>query len=357
MQKKYTVAGMMSGTSLDGLDLTCCEFEFEAGKWIYSILAADTFPYSAEWKAKLADLENQSALAYAQANADLGELMGTRLKEFLATNKLEVDFAASHGHTVFHQPEKKLTTQIGSGAAIAAASGTTTICDFRTLDVALGGQGAPLVPIGDELLFAQYDACLNLGGIANVSFQKDGKMIAGDTSACNMILNHLAGKKGLEYDDKGLLARSGTLENALFDQLNALPYFQEPFPKSLGKEWVLEHIFPLMENSTSPLANLACTFVHHIAFQLSEAFSKAGFDGKNLIATGGGTFNEFLVEKLQTYNPNIKVELPDPQTINYKEALIFAFLGVLRWRNETNCLSSVTGASHDNCGGAIYWAK
>jgi anhydro-N-acetylmuramic acid kinase len=341
----------MSGTSLDGLDLAYCHFEFPDDKWKYKITKGQTISYSEEWQNRLRNVEKGSARELAQTDRDYGHLIGKLTKSFIAENDFHPDFIASHGHTIFHQPENRLTLQIGHGSAIAAETGFPVICDFRSVDVALGGQGAPLVPIGDRLLFADYDYCLNLGGIANISNENCGRRIAFDICPANMVLNTLANEKGMPYDANGDLARSGTVNEKLLQRLNTLDYYEKNPPKSLGKEWVMSEFFPLLKGSPIPLADKLRTVAEHISFQVSMSIPPKS-KGKMLI-TGGGAFNTFLVEKIRE-KCRAEIIIPDPDTVNYKEALIFAFLGVLRWRNEVNCLRSYTGASHDNTGGAIY---
>lgn len=342
----------MSGTSLDGLDIAYCQFERSGTKWSFRIHCAETVPYSEEWRTRLSNLEKGSALDLATTDTEYGHLAGSLTRTFIDKHNIFPDFIASHGHTVFHQPEKRITWQIGKGSSIAAETGLPVVCDFRSLDVALGGQGAPLVPIGDRLLFGEYDYCLNLGGFANISHEKDGERIAYDICPVNIVLNHLAGKTGKAFDPSGQMARSGDLSPALFDELNRLSYYGKLPPKSLGKEWVLSHIFPVLENAPIQINDQMNTFCEHIAAQVAKSTAGQG-KGKMLI-TGGGAFNGYLVERIKELSGN-EIILPDENTINFKEALIFAFLGVLRWREETNCLRSVTGAGKDTSGGAIYF--
>ena len=342
----------MSGTSLDGLDIALCEFKNEKGKWSYTITKAETLEYSAERRTELNSLLYATAEQLACADMDFGYYIGKVAKAFLKENNLEADFISSHGHTIFHQPAKGFTYQIGSGAAITAASSLPVVSDFRSVDVGLGGQGAPLVPIGDQLLFNEFDFCLNLGGIANISFNKGGKRIAFDCCPVNIVLNELAKEKGLEYDKDGLLARKGTVNKELLDQLNALDYYKQPFPKSLGKEWIDKEVFPIINSfPTSTTEDKLATVCTHIAQQLGSITS--GKKGK-LLATGGGAFNSFLIEKIKEASPTVTVVVPEKNIVAFKEALVFAFLGILRVRNEVNCLSSVTGALSDSIGGALY---
>ena len=349
--EKYQVIGLMSGTSLDGLDIAYCEFSLYNHRWSYNIECAETKPYPDRWTRILSTLESGSALDFVTADIEYGHLMGKHTREFIAKNYLFPDFIASHGHTIFHQPEKRITSQIGRGSAIAAETGLPVICDFRSLDVALGGQGAPLVPIGDALLFDEFDFCLNLGGFANISCQIANERIAYDVCPANLVMNQLASEAGYEFDRGGKLAATGTINQPLLETLNGLPYYQMESPKSLGKEWVVQYLLPLLITSEQSPTDLLATFCEHIAIQVAAA-SAMKKEAKMLV-TGGGAFNDFLIQRIRHYAAP-EIIIPDNHTINFKEALIFAFLGVLRWRNETNCLRSVTGASKDSSGGAIY---
>jgi anhydro-N-acetylmuramic acid kinase len=348
---KYKLIGLMSGTSLDGLDIAFCTFSFSAGKWDFSIDAAETIPYSVQWKSRLASIHNASALDLALTHVDYGHLLGKLSRKFIRKHKVEPDFISSHGHTIFHQPSMGLTLQIGHGAAIAAETGIPVISDFRAMDVALGGQGAPLVPIGDMLLFSGYDLCLNLGGIANISFTEKGKRLAYDICPVNQVLNRLAAELKMEYDKDGKLACSGKVNESLLKKLNSLPFFIQKPPKSLGREWISDVVFPLLSGFSIPVKDKLSTFCEHIAMQIALSTAKKP-EGRMLV-TGGGALNKFLVNRIKDHVKH-RIVIPDPVIINFKEALVFAFLGVLRYREETNCLSSVTGASHDNTGGMIF---
>lgn len=345
----YTI-GLMSGTSLDGLDIAYCRFDY-SDKWNFELLASHTYPYPDEWKEILSRLEQKSAWEYAKANVELGHYFGRKVNEFKQHYGVELlDFISSHGHTIFHRPHIGITTQIGDIDSIAAETGHLVVGNFRTFDVALGGQGAPLVPIGDRLLFADYDACLNLGGFSNISFKKNDKRIAFDISPCNMILNLLANKMGMEYDRNGQTAQSGTIIEDLLLQLNALEYYSRKTPKSLGKEWLVEELLPLIP-SHCPTADLLRTLTEHISYQIAKVINDEKLN--DVMITGGGALNSFLIECISRQCPDTKVVIPSKEVINYKEAIIFAFLGVLRIKGINNCLSSVTGADIDNCGGNI----
>jgi anhydro-N-acetylmuramic acid kinase len=348
---KYHVIGLMSGTSTDGLDLAFCSFSLENGKWAYEILQAETMPYSDEWTHRLKNLPGSSAVEFARTDHEYGHLLGQCTREFILKHRINADFIASHGHTIFHQPSSGFTSQIGNGAAIKAETGLTVICDFRSGDVALGGQGAPLVPAGDRLLFSGFDYCLNLGGFANISFEHQGDRVAFDICPVNIVLNYLSGRLGKLYDDGGRMASSGTPDPDLLEKLDSLRYYSQRWPKSLGREWVEQEIMPVLELSSLTTNDLLSTFCHHISRQVS-AVTKPG-EGLRLLATGGGAHNEFLISLIrQKITP--EVFLPDPLTIDFKEALIFAFLGVLRIRNESNSMSTVTGAKKSASHGAIY---
>ena len=349
----YNVIGLMSGTSLDGLDIAYCRFHKTKERWNYEIVAADTCPYTDEGRKRLSTLEKSNAWEYVKTNVDLGHYFGKRVVAFMTQHDIQhtnIDFIASHGHTIFHQPESGVTTQIAEPNAIASETRIPVVADFRTLDVSLGGQGAPLVPIGDSLLFGDYDSCLNLGGIANISFLENGKRVAFDISPCNMILNYLAQKTNMPYDKGGTMAKSGKPYFNLLEKLNRLEYYSLPHPKSLGKEWFMGNFKQLFDNTNADLHDLLATAVEHISFQIAKTFNDNAI--RNSLVTGGGAFNYFLIENIRKKTDCI-ITIPHSIVVNYKEALVFAFLGVLRMRGESNCLSSVTGARYSNCGGIV----
>ena len=355
MKNEWDGIGIMSGTSLDGIDLAWCHFtRREDGKWDYRIERAVTVPYGDELRNRLgnATLPLFSALEYAKLNNEVGEAIADAVNRWLGDGP-KPDFIASHGHTIFHQPEIGLTTQIGNGAVIAARTGIPTVCDFRTTDVALGGQGAPLVPIGDELLFGDYDACLNLGGIANISYRTNGQRIAYDICPCNMALNPIANRNNMPYDNHGEFAASGHICPELLHELNNLEYYRRKSPKSLGKEWY-ENCFSAALihylNRTSD-ADMARTVVEHIALQIGANVPESA---QTMLVTGGGAHHSFLIQQIQNQKDTLTVVVPDDLIVDYKEALIFSFLGLLRLTGDINCLRSVTGAREDCCGGCVY---
>jgi anhydro-N-acetylmuramic acid kinase len=349
--KEYNVIGLMSGTSLDGVDIAHCRFFYNGKKWEYKIISAATIAYDDKWKRRLSDAMNTDALGIIMLHKEYGRYLGDLVKEFVQKNKCSVDFVSSHGHTVFHQPEKKLTLQIGDGSEIAAASGFPVVCDFRSGDVALGGQGAPLVPIGDQLLFSDYDFCLNLGGFANISFEKNNERIAYDICPVNIVMNRYAEILGHSFDRDGKIAASGKVDRKLLHELNTLEYFSQQPPKSLGREWVERNSIPLIEKSDIAIEDKLYTFCEHVALQIAENIKTAA--KSKVLVTGGGAYNVHLISRIRDYSSN-DIIIPDAITVEYKEALIFAFLGVLRMENQINCHASVTGAVRDHSSGAVF---
>lgn len=341
----------MSGTSLDGLDIAYCEFSDNRH---FQLLAAETYCYPASWQERLASLHTASAEEYVRADVELGRLFGERVLQFRENHPGRVDCIASHGHTVFHQPENGFTAQIGDGNAIHAVTGLPVVYDFRRLDVALGGQGAPLVPIGDRLLFGEYDSCINLGGIANISYEVDGRCIAYDIAPCNMALNHLAGRLGLTYDRNGETARRGEIITALLARLETLEYYHIPAPKTLGKEWFEQRFLPYLEPfADRPVENLMRTVTEHIALRLAAALGQCKSPLHKVLVTGGGANNQFLLELLKEKIGSVEIDSVDPRIVDYKEAVIFALLAYLRLTGQVNTLASVTGASRDSIGGVV----
>jgi len=345
----------MSGTSLDGLDIAFCNFKLIDNQWSFDLIASKSVDYDDLLKKRLKDSIRLPALELLLLNNEYGKWLGGQVKAFVKENNITADFVSSHGHTVFHQPDKGLTYQIGSGQHLANKCGLEVVCDFRTKDLALGGQGAPLIPIGDQHLFSDFDFCLNLGGISNISFDHKGERVAYDIGLANMVLNYLTAQKALSYDDNGEIARSGKLCKDLLNQLNDLPYYKQPFPKSTGYEWFCDDVIPIVDTSKHCFEDKLCTCVHHIAFQVAEEVQKYAMGKRHLLVTGGGANNAFLIETLRFYLADqVEVVVPDQSIVNFKEAIVFALMGVLRYRNEVNCLKSVTGASQDSCAGVIF---
>lgn len=345
---RYRALGVMSGSSLDGLDLALCTFTWTGARWHFSIDEARTLPYTPAFQDRLKAVMEGSALELARLDRDLGDHIGRACADLLAGHT--VDVIGSHGHTIYHKPNEGLTLQIGHGARIAAMTGCPTVTDFRTLDVALGGQGAPLVPLGEQYLFPDHRAFLNIGGICNIAIHDKGHVVGYDVCIGNQALDQLAAEGGLPFDRDGALARSGRVAAGLLQQLNELPFHRQPPPRSLGREWFQEQVVPLMTDTSIPLNDRLCTVVEHIASRLGEALESASC---TTLVTGGGAHNGYLLERLR-HHIAAPIEVPDATVVDYKEALIFAFLGVRRLRNESTALASVTGASRDSSGGSLF---
>ncbi|TXD69964.1 anhydro-N-acetylmuramic acid kinase [Aequorivita lipolytica] len=371
-KNNYHIIGVMSGTSLDGIDLAEIRLEVSSAElitsevdglrprslsgaggnnWSFEILAAETVPYSSFWKNELREAINYSEEKLERLDFKYTEKLSEEILKFIKKyNILEVDAICSHGHTILHQPDKGFTYQIGNLPRISKMLGRTVVCNFRVQDVELGGQGAPLVPIGDRLLFSEYDYCLNLGGFANCSFEKNGERIAFDICPANIVLNKYAEKLGQDFDEDGKLAASGNVNEDLLSKLNSLSFYTEKPPKSLGLEWVNSTIFPLLEAAEISSEDILRTFAEHIAVQLANQFS----DNSSVLITGGGAYNSFLIERLKKLT-SVEVIIPFPEIVEYKEALIFGLLGVLKLRDAINCLASVTGASKNHTSGKIFF--
>lgn len=344
--------GLMSGTSLDGVDLIYVKIHLKEYS-NFDILEKATIPYDTKWIDLLKDSINFNDKQLNSLDEEFGKYLGHLISGFVTGKQIEnLDFVASHGHTIFHQPDKGVTLQIGNGQEIANIVNTKVICDFRIQDVQLGGQGAPLVPIGDQLLFSQYEACLNLGGFANVSFEQDHKRIAYDICAVNTVLNQYAQMMGYDYDDNGLMASGGVINSALLEELNALPFYKSGPPKSLGIEWVRNNVIPKIDKCLINHYDVLRTYVEHIAIQISSSLEGI----KNVLITGGGAYNTFLINRIKLYYHG-EIILPEDSIIEYKEALIFSLLGLLKSQNKVNCLQSVTGAKKDHSTGRIFNPK
>jgi anhydro-N-acetylmuramic acid kinase len=348
MQNKVTkIIGIMSGTSLDGLDMALCEFQEENNQVHFKLVASETIKYDAFWKERLQNACHTTAENYFKLHATYGEFIAESINDFLKKNNQTADYIASHGHTVFHQPALGFSTQIGCGATIASKTGIATICDFRSMDVALGGQGAPLVPIGDRDLFSQYDSCLNIGGIANISFTKNNTTQAFDICIANMALNYLCELIGKTFDDGGLMASQGTLNTHVLAQLVDL----KTDHKSLGREWFENHMQPLLDTSAISIEDKLATCVEFCAIHIGNVLNTHSL--KSVFITGGGAYNHFLINQLKKQYAD-KIEIPSDDIIQFKEAIIFAYLGYLKINNKPNALASVTKASRDSSGGCIY---
>ena len=348
-KKEYKVIGVMSGTSLDGIDLAYITFNFET-TWKFKMECCNTIAYSEEWQQTLKNLVSNSSEALQKIDINYTAHLAQVINTFIAENNIQnVDAICSHGHTALHQPENGLTFQIGNLKELATLTNNKVVCDFRVQDVKLGGQGAPLVPIGDQLLFSEYDYCLNLGGFANVSYSENEKRIAYDICPANIVLNKYANKLGFPYDDKGEIAKSGTFLMHLENELRNLPYYKQRPPKSLGLEWVETEIYPKLEAFERREKDVLRTFTEHIASQIAKNFKIKS----SVLVTGGGAYNDYLMSRIN-FRKDLNLIIPSKELIEFKEALIFGFLGVLKIREEVNCLASVTGAKQDHSSGKIY---
>jgi len=346
----FYIIGLMSGTSLDGIDLVYVKFNRKIHS-DFKILFSNTYGYSKKWMNDLKDAITFSEEVIQQLNIDYGVLLSEKINDFIDQFKIKkIDFIASHGHTVFHQPDKGVTLQIGDGQTISNITKQKVVCDFRTQDVRYGGQGAPLVPIGDELLFSDFEYCLNLGGFANVSFKHNDKRIAYDICPVNIVLNKYAQKLGYDYDDKGEIAFSGEYLMDLDTTLRSLDFYKKEAPKSLGLEWVKENIFPVLESSKIKPEDLLRTYTEHSGWAIAKAFPV----NAKILVTGGGVFNDYLLSRIKYYK-QLTIVVPDKRLVEFKEALVFAFLALLKVDNQVNCLSSVTGAIKDHSSGEVFY--
>lgn len=348
--KDFKVIGLMSGSSLDGVDIAYVNFSHDNRKWFFQILETGNIPYTSSWKEKLSSAFDKDAAQLKELDIEYGKYLGNITKKFIEKYELAPKLIASHGHTIFHRPEESYTLQIGNGNEIAKITGITTINDFRSEDVAKGGQGAPLVPIGDKYLFADFPICLNIGGIANVSYDIEKHRIAYDICMANQLLNYLANKLGYEYDNNGNFARQGHVDEILLSQLNENSYYTQEAPKSLGREFFEKNQRDIIDNSRLDIKDVMATATEHIAYQIASATSH--LEKSKILITGGGAKNNYLIERIRTLSRH-EIVIPDTMTIDYKEALIFAFLGVLKMEGKVNVLSSVTGASSDSSSGNI----
>ena len=351
-KKVYHVIGVMSGTSLDGVDVAYVRFECLDQKWSFAILEAITYPYSEYWYSELSNAIHLDQDELKVLDIAYTEYLGALCRKFIEKYEVvDLDAVCSHGHTVFHKPNLGYTFQLGNLSNFSNWIDVKVVCDFRVQDVALGGQGAPLVPIGDRLLFSEYDACLNLGGFANVSYdEKDGNRIAFDIVAVNTVMNETVKVLGMNFDKDGSLAKKGDVNQELLAELNALNFYRELPPKSLGIEYVNENLFPIIKKYDLNTKDLLRTFVEHIAIQINKGIPK---DINRVLVTGGGVYNKFLMERIRA-NSSVEFYVPESIVVEFKEALIFGFLGVLRLEGQINVLSSVTGASVDHSSGIVY---
>ena len=356
VKTSYSIIGLMSGTSMDGLDIAFCFYkQKENNTWQLSVNQTETIPYSEVLLLELKKSTTYSAPQLLELDKKLGRFFAEKVNLFISKygiGKKNIDAIASHGHTIFHQPEKGYTYQIGCGETIAFLTGIKVINDFRQRDVVAGGQGAPLVPIGDKLLFSHKATCfLNLGGFANCCVIENDKVIAFDISPANLPMNEIVQLLDLEYDKNGEIARSGRINEDALQKLNNLSFYSKNAPKSLGTEWLTAEFSPIVQEIDKVEDKLR-TIVEHIAIQIGRSLN----DNSSCYVTGGGAKSEFLIERIK-YHFNGKIIIPTEQIIDFKEAIIFGFLGVLFLERIPNCLASVTGAKKDVIGGVLHGAS
>ena len=356
----FHVIGLMSGSSLDGLDICLVEFNVEnslpVNSFSYKIITAECIEYNTNFRERLREAPQLSAFEFAKLHTELGANFGRLTADFIEKNEIKsLDFIVSHGQTIFHQPKLGFTSQIGCGAQIAAQTKCKVICDLRSSDIAHGGQGAPIVPIAEKHLFPNYSTFLNLGGIANISFhKKENEIYAYDVCAANTMLNYFAQQLHLNYDEDGKIARKGNIIPSLLNELNQIHFCQLSSPKSLGTEHVFQNWIACIKKYNNTIEDKMATAVEHIAIQINQAIHTHKTENHStILVTGGGAYNTFLMERIQLHS-NLKIVIPDLYTIQYKEALAMAFIGLLRYLEIPNSLASVTGAQKDTIGGAIY---
>ena len=351
------ILGLMSGTSLDGLDIAHVKFTFLEDSKSFKLLNFKTFNYSIDFQEEIRNATNLSAIELIKLDKKIGKEIATHVNSFINENKLDrskIHAIASHGQTIYHQPENGFTVQIGCGATIAYHTKLQVVNDFRTMDVVAGGQGAPLVPKGDFDLFQkQAEAFLNLGGFANISLKKDNEIIAFDISPANLPLNEIVHTMGLTFDKDGLLARSGNVNNELFNELNELDFYSQNAPKSLGTEWLNDEFYPIIEKYALSEADQLATIIEHIAFQIAKIAKE--MELRQILVTGGGTKNVYFMERIIDLT-TAQVKIPEDSISDFKEAIIFAYLGALFLLDQPNCVSTVTGAEKSVIGGCLHKA-
>jgi anhydro-N-acetylmuramic acid kinase len=351
--KNYHVIGLMSGTSIDGVDLVYANFFYDK-HWNFKILKSKTYDYDIDWQNILKNLSDKDLDSIKPIDKSYTKLLSEYILKFIEEFSIkQIDFISSHGHTALHDPSNSITYQIGNLKELSDYIGLKVICDFRVQDIKFGGQGAPLVPVGEKYIFPEYNTLINLGGFANITIKSNNNLTAYDICPVNIVFNHLSNLRHLKYDDKGKIASSGKPNIELFDCLQSLDYYKQISPKSLGVEWVNENILPLINSfSEIPLKDLLNTFSKHFASQIAINIKSA----KKTLITGGGAYNDYLIQNIIDLTES-EIIIPSSEIIEYKEALIFGFLGVLKDLNINNCYSSVTGATKDHSSGNIFIPK
>ena len=359
----YRTIGLMSGSSLDGLDIVFAELNENSGNWEYEIKAADCLEYPEEWKTRLQEAVSLNALDYLLLHTEYGNYLGKEVNRFIEKNDLhyQVSLIASHGHTTFHVPSKKMTAQLGDGSAIAAETKLPVVSELRALDIAFGGQGAPIIPVGEKLLWKDHSMFLNIGGIANISFNLPDTYIAYDVCPANRVMNMIAQRVNKDFDAGGEMAALGNVHEGLLEKINASDYYRQPYPKSLANSFGTAEMYPLVRSFGLTHNDELRTYTEHVVTQVKRAVvdglsMQAKDTDKKLFVTGGGAFNHFLIQRLsEVLKPEgVEVVVPGEEIVKYKEALVMALIGVLRWRQEYNVYATVTGAERNSIGGALW---
>tara|TARA_S200000501_G_scaffold377390_1_gene435607 strand:+ start:257 stop:1324 length:1068 start_codon:yes stop_codon:yes gene_type:complete len=350
-KNSYKVIGVMSGTSLDGIDICFATYYYHFGKWEFTFNNSKTVKYDKNWVYKLKNAHHLNEENLLKLDVEYTKYLSNSILQFIDENKINnIDLISSHGHTVLHQPKKLITYQIGNRFELSKNTGIPVVCDFRVQDVQLGGQGAPLVPIGDLLLFRNYSHCLNLGGFSNISIKYENKIIAYDICPVNVVLNNYSRLLGLDFDMDGRISESGQIDKDLLESLNSISYYNSKYPKSLSIEWVENKIFPIINSFKISTNDVLRTYIEHIAIQISNNLKG---DNLKILISGGGVKNKFLMKRIKELSTE-NLEIISENITDYKEALIFGFMGVLKICNEINCLKSVTGANIDHSSGVMY---
>lgn len=344
----------MSGSSLDGIDMAYCKIQ-TANPYTFTIIAAATSPFSHEEFLMLKNCTPDIHYNYHKEDEMFAKVSAQAINNFLQKNNLpKPDAIASHGHTVFHFPALGKTKQIGSGQLIANLTGCKVIYDFRAADVEAGGQGAPLVPLCDAIFFNNYHACLNIGGIANISFDTPTGRIGFDICGANQLLNYIAQTIDLPFDENGELAAAGFVDEQLLSDLDACAYFQLPYPKSLDNHFVRKYFIERIAAANISANDKLATATYHIAKQIAIIINQQNKVHENyrLLVTGGGAFNVYLIQLIEKLT-GIKITLPANEIIQFKEALAMCLMGVEKLQNKPNFLPSVTGAKTAVSGGVV----
>jgi len=347
------IAGVMSGSSLDGLDIAIVHFSPNSD---WQLLWSYDIPYTPEWVSRLKNYHLLSSTEYVSLKFDFSRYIGELVGDALGDYSGNVDYVSFHGHTLLHLPEKGITEQIGNGGVLAAILNIPTITDFRTQDVTKGGVGTPLAPLVELNLFKGHDYYLNLGGIANITKLIDAaKLMAYDVCPCNQVLNYFSNQMGKDYDEGGEIARSGTINKNLIDYLNSIPYFDQNPPKSLDNNWIMNEVIPNFP--AGKIEDTLHTFCNWVAECIANEVEES--KASSLMVSGGGAHNTYFMECLTSRlsSKNCELHLPSKEIIDFKEAILMSLMAYKYINGESNVLCSVTGASSDSIGGALYKIK